>query len=251
MTINNNNKMKVEDKNITLVKKGIEEELNRYEPKELNNLLWGKGLTGSYGPLSTEYLVENREFSEESVDFVKEHNLIEDFQDYYFEWNTHTSAELATTDEDLLKIKDEEERWNTAQDWTDDDGFVWCGFENYIHSITDEVLDRILDDKCEEICKILKKEGFDANYEWDEEDGDYSIWGGCYGEYSNNELDFSITKSIYRYGVLFGEESEITFNTEDDENGGEITSYKSFDDFLSKLKELKIIMNNNNILEVA
>jgi hypothetical protein len=64
-------------------------------------------------------------------------------------------------------------------------------------------------------------------------------------------LDFSITKSIYRYGVLFGEESEITFNTEDDENGGEITSYKSFDDFLSKLKELKIIMNNNNILEVA
>ena len=76
MTINNNNK------NITLVKKGIEEELNQYEPKELNNLLWDKGLTGSYGPLSTEYLVENREFSEESVDFVKEHNLIEDFQDY-------------------------------------------------------------------------------------------------------------------------------------------------------------------------
>ena len=245
MTINNNNK------NITLVKKGIEEELNQYEPKELNNLLWDKGLTGSYGPLSTEYLVENREFSEESVDFVKEHNLIEDFQDYYFEWNTHTSAELATTDEDLLKIKDEEERWNTAHDWTDDDGFVWCGFENYIHSITDEVLDRILDDKCEEICKILKKEGFDPIYERDEEDGEYSIWGGYYGEYSNNEFEFTIIKSIVKNGVLFGEESEIIFHKEDGEYGGEITSYKSFDDFLSKLKELKIIMNNNNILEVA
>lgn len=247
MTINNNNK------NITLVKKGIEEELNQYEPKELNNLLWGKGLTNSGGPLSTDYLVEKECFSKESVDFVKEHNLIEDFQDYYFDWNTHTSAKIATTDEDLLKIKDEEERWNTAQDWTDDDGFVWYGFENYIHSITDEVLDRILDDKCEEICKILKKEGFDANYEF-ERDGDYSIWGGCYDKYSNNELDFRIIKSIYRDGVLFGEESEINFYMDDNfpiTGSYETTSYKSFDDFLSKLKELKKIMNNNNILEVA
>jgi hypothetical protein len=110
MTINNNNKMKVEDKNITLVKKGIEEELNRYEPKELNNLLWGKGLTDSRGPLSTDYLVEEESFSKESVDFVKEHELVEWFNDYYFDWHTHTRNEIATTDEDLLKIKDEEER---------------------------------------------------------------------------------------------------------------------------------------------
>ena len=241
MTINNNNK------NITLVKKGIEEELNRYEPKELNNLLWGKGLTNSGGPLSTDYLVEKECFSKESVDFVKEHELVEWFNDYYFDWHTHTSNEIATTDEDYLKIEDEEERSRSANEDTDDDGMVWYGFKNYIYELADESLIEVIEIKLDEYSQVLNKEGFDTYYDnsWD-----IPVLMIDFDD-NENDYDLSIEISLGKNGVLFDESISYERTNYEEEGQNEDFTYKSFDDFLSKLKEEKNLMNNNNILAVA
>jgi len=250
MTINNNNKMKVEDRDITLVKKCIEEELNRYEPKELNGILWGKGLKGSMGPLSTDYLVDEEYFSKESVDFVEKHDLIDYFQDYYFDWHTHTSNEIGTTDEDYLKIEDEEERSRSANEDTDDDGMVWYGFKNYIYELADESLIEVIEIKLDEYSQVLNKEGFDTYYDnsWD-----IPVLMIDFDDNENDKLYFNvlIEISLGKNGVLFNE--YITFEKENFEEEGqdEDFTYKSFDDLLSKLKEEKNLMNNNNILAVA
>jgi len=220
---------------LQLVKQIAEKTLKQIKPEELEGQLWRDNILCSMGVVPSEYLIERRYYNEESKNYVEKHNIMEDFQDFYFEWKTFRSNELFK-DEDYSNIENEEERSQCAFDDTDIEGWIWVGFQHLITGLVYDSLLEIGHNRIDEYEFILTNKGFSANslseYSWEKpslkiypkDDGiefDYDIW---------IEISFGKDDKILEENISYLKTSNYDFETIED------IDYQSFDDLLKKLE---------------
>jgi hypothetical protein len=211
---------------IDFVKEKVKIRLYDEEPKELENTLCG-GFVGNYGPKSTKYLIENGYFNEDISNFCENNSFSDEFYDYYLDWVTETSKYLRENDEDISSIEDEEERYEVSYDWVDSDGFVFIGFQNYLISLTYDVITELFEEEIENYYGILEELGFGCDYYWED---------------SSYVTTMVLTGNKYWSGI--NEEIEVFIQIDLEKNMFEISSineelvFGKFDDLLTELKKM-------------
>ena len=86
------------------------------------------------------------------------------FMDLYYEWHSICSHNNATgKDEDFNEhIEeyypniDEDEKWNIAHEWVDDDGFTYGAYISYITELVEENLEEIKEEQFEKDYEVYK-----------------------------------------------------------------------------------------------
>ena len=134
----------------------VNKELKKIKPAKLNSLLWKKGHAHTMGYGSSDT-------NKEIYDIVMED--MELFQDLYYEWHSICSANVATgKDEDFNEhIEeyhpniDEDEKWNIATEWVDEDGFTFGAYICYIIELVETALEETREEQFSKQYKKSKK----------------------------------------------------------------------------------------------
>jgi len=233
--------------NIEELKEEVKKKLWEREPSELIDILWSgwEPFNFSQGPYSTQYHIENGKFTQQVVDLFETNHLLDDFQDYYYDWFSYTQNELMENDEEIKSIQDEEERCEVSFESVDSDGFTYNGFINYLYYLTQEVVDEFMEKEITKFSEILTKNGIKNDWEWRTDDygrildsrileiKDELIW-------EDEEVDDFVEYIVEM--DLSNQNFEI-YHSEDWCISSDTKTYnyefKSFDEFLQKLIELK------------
>jgi len=223
------------------IKKEVNEKLWENEPNELVGILWNNfnKFNGSYGHFSKQHHYGEGDFREEIVEYFDENQLLEEFQDYYFEWFSHTQHELMKENEEIKSIKDEEERYETSYEWVDSDGFTFGGFQNYMYFLTNQVIDELMEEEIENYSKMLVENGFDGNWNWNTNGYVNGSSIELFNQYEWTDINDVIEYNIY---LEFNEkEFTITHINDwyDSSNGSNEYIFNNFNEFVSKLNGLK------------
>jgi hypothetical protein len=136
------------------VYKRVNKELQNIKPENLNNELWDKGHAHTMGYSKPD--------NTELYDMVSED--FEEFQDLYYEWHSHCSRNNATGKnedfnehiEEYYPNIDEDEKWNIAHDWVDEDGFTYGAYISYITELVEENLEEIKEEQFEKDYEVYK-----------------------------------------------------------------------------------------------
>jgi len=145
--------------------------------------------------------------------------------------------------DEIKRIEDEEERYEVSFESVDSDGFTHNGFINYLIYLTQEVVDELMEEKITEYSEILTQNGIENDWEW--RTGDYGRILDSRVLEIKDELGWEEVDDFVEYIVemdISNQRFEI-FHSEDwcisSDTKTIVSQFKTFDEFLKKLKELK------------
>ena len=139
------------------VYKRVSKQLKQIKPKNLNNELWSSGWAHTMGWSKHDNTELWDMISQDMSDEGK-------FTDLYYEWHSLCSHENATGKnedfnehiEEYYPNIDEDEKWNIAHDWVDDDGWTYSAYTSYVTELVEENLEEIKEEQFEKDCKEYK-----------------------------------------------------------------------------------------------
>lgn len=231
--------------NVNELRTRVNEKLWEREPSELIDILWYRWNRFNFeqGPYSTQYHIEDGKFTQQVVDLFETNNLLDDLQDYYFDWFSYTQNELMENDEEIKSIQDEEQRYEVSFESVDSDGFTYNGFINYLIYLTQEVVDELMEEEINKYSEVLTQNGIDNEWEW--RTNDYGMILDSRILEIKYELEWEEADDFIEYIVeldLSNQNFEI-YHSEDWCISSDTKTYEykfqSFEEFLQKLKELK------------
>ncbi len=140
------------------VYKRVSKQLKQIKPKNLNNELWDKGHAHTMGYSKPD----NTELYDMVTEDIADSNQ---FMDLYYEWHSHCSHNNATGKnedfnehiEEYYPNIDEDEKWNIAHDWVDDDGFTYGAYISYITELVEDTIEEIKEEQFEKEYEVYKK----------------------------------------------------------------------------------------------
>jgi hypothetical protein len=240
--------------NVNELRTRVNEKLWEREPSELIDILWNpwNRFNTTQGPWGTKYLVEDGRFTQQVVDLFQTNNLLEEFQDYYYDWFSYTQHELMENEEEIKSIQDEEERYEVSFESVDSDGFTYNGFINYLIYLTQEVVDELMEVEITKYSEILIKNGVENEWEWRTDDYGRILDSRILEIKGELEWEDEEVDDFVEYIVemdLSNQNFEI-FHSEDWCISSDTKTYnyqfKSFDEFIQKLIDLKKGLDKKN-----
>ena len=135
--------------------KRVSKQIKKIKPENLNNELWSSGWSHTMG--------WSKHDNTELWDMISQE--FEEFQDLYYEWHSLCSHENATGKnedfnehiEEYYPNIDEDEKWNIAHDWVDDDGWTYSAYISYITELVEDTIEEIKEEQFDKEYEVYKK----------------------------------------------------------------------------------------------
>lgn len=135
--------------------KRVSKQIKKIKPENLVNELWSSGWAHTMG--------WSKHDNTELWDMISQE--FENFQDLYFDWHSicsHNNATGKNEDfnehiEEYYPNIDEDEKWNIAHDWVDDDGWTYSAYISYITELVENAIEEIKEEQFEKEYEVYKK----------------------------------------------------------------------------------------------
>jgi len=217
---------------IEQIRNKVIEELWKRDPKELVNILLNSMISfiGPMGNYTKQHHYDNGDFRKGVVEFCNKNSFMNNFIPYYLEWYNYAQNQIM-----------EEDGHGVSLNSVDSDKSIYNGFENYIYYLTWEVIESMFLEKILDYLEILVGKGIEAN--WDDTNN-HDSFNPFFVIFSDSLVWNHIFESI-KMSIKIDLESEF-FKIEFSNYGNKKEySFDNFDNFLSKLIEIKSELDEN------